>query len=154
MTAEDLKQLIQEIVRQSHELKNKHTAEKNAAVNYSAVFSRDKNEYKELYDAAKQIGKVIKNTPTGDLFKVDGIDTVAGKLKLVKIRLPDPTRHERGDADFTLADYIMFKEKYLSKTGFKLIERKDFEMIELIDPSFNVRAYFSNPPLDLQLGLR
>ena len=154
MTAEDLKQLIQEIVKKSHELKNKHTAEKNAAVNYVAVFSQNKNEYKEFYGAAKKIGEVIKNTPTGDLFRVNGIDTVAGKLKLVKIRLPDTTRPERGDADFTVADYIMFKEKYLPKTGFKLVERKDFEMIELIDPSFNVRAYFSNPPLDLQLGLR
>ena len=142
------------MIRQSRELKNKHTAEKVAVVNYVAVFSQNKNEYKELYAAAKKIGEVIKNTPTGDLFKMDGIDTVAGKLRLVRIRLPDPTRPERGDADFTVADYIMFKKKYLAKAGFKLVERKDFEMIELTDPSFNVRAYFSNPPLDLQLGLR
>jgi hypothetical protein len=39
----------------------------------------------------------------------------------------------------------------LSKEGFKLIEREDFEMIELMDSEFNVRAYFSNPPLDERL---
>ena len=154
MPMEDFKQLVQDIVRKSCELKNKHTTEKNAQVNYAAVFSQDEKEYNEFYELAKQIGKVIQNTPTGDLFEIDAVDTVSGKLQLLKIRKPDATRLERGDADFTVTDYPTFKSTYLVKPGFKLIERTDFEMIELTDSIFNVRAYFSNPPLDKQLGLK
>jgi hypothetical protein len=72
----------------------------------------------------------------------------------LKIRKPDATRFERGDADFTIIDYPNFKSNYLANPGFKLIERKGFEMIELIDSAFNARAYFSNPTLDQQLGLK
>ena len=71
----------------------------------------------------------------------------AGNRRLVKIRKPDPKRTERGDADFTVTDYLIFKKKYLSKPGFRIIKRPEMEMIELTDPSFNVLAYFSNPPL-------
>lgn len=154
MFTEDLKQLIQGIVQQSCELKNQYTTEKDAQVNYAAVFSQNEREYNELYELAKQIGKVIQNTPTGDLFEIDGIDTVSGKLRLLKIRKHDATRPERGDADFTVEDYPNFRNIYLRKPGFKLVERKDFEMIKLVDPTFNVRTYFSNPPLDKQLGLK
>ena len=151
---EDFKQLIQDIVQKSCELKNKRTTEKNAQVNYAAVFSQDEKEYNEFYELAKQIGKVIQGTSTGDLFEIDAVDTVSGKLQLLKIRKPDATRPERGDADFTVTDYPTFKSTYLVRPGFKLIERTDFEMIELTDSTFNVRAYFSNLPLDKQLGLK
>lgn len=154
MSTEDFKQLIQDIVRKSCELKNKHTTEKSACINYAAVFSQDEKEYNEFYELAKQIGEVIQNTPTGDLFKIEGVDTVSGKLRLLKIRKLDTTRPERGDADFTITDYPTFKSTHLPKSGFKLIERNGFEMIELVDPVFNVRAYFSYPPLDQQLGLK
>ena len=155
MSTEDFKQLIQGIVRKSCELKNRHTTEKDARVNYAAVFSQNEKEYNKLYELAKQIGTVVQNTPMGDLFEIDGIDTVSGKLRLLKIRKPDATRPERGDADFTVADYPTFKNSYLPKSRFKLInKRKDFEMIELVDPVFNVRAYFSHPPLDEHLGLK
>ena len=99
------------------------------------------------------MGVIAKNTPTGPLFRVQTIDTVAGPLQLVKIRQPDPTRPEQGDADFTVPVYPEFKKEYIRADGFKLIVRSDMEMLELTDPAFPVRAYFSHPPLDQQLGL-
>jgi hypothetical protein len=80
--------------------------------------------------------------------------TTAGRLQLLKLRAPDKSRRERGDADFTVSNYQTFKSKYLNSPGFKLIVRDKFEMIELSDPTFGVLAYFSNPPLDVQLGLK
>jgi hypothetical protein len=97
---------------------------------------------------------VIKETTTGPLFQIEPLKTTTGLLKLLKIRLPDTTRPERGDADFTIADFSVFKKKYLSKAGFKLVPRENFEMVELVDSAFDVRAYFSNPPLDIQLDLK
>lgn len=151
MTKEELQEMIQSVVSQAKELKDKYIAEDNSKVNYVAIFSQSDNEYKDLLEAIKEIGEVILDTKTGPLFKITLLDTVTGDLKLVKIRKPDKTRPERGDADFTIDDYDKFKKDFLGKEGFKLIEREDFEMIELMDSEFNVRAYFSNPPLDEQL---
>jgi hypothetical protein len=141
---------LHHIVEQAKKLKNLHTSEKNAPVNYACIFCQNEQEYEQFYTAASEMGKVIKETPSGELFHIRPIDTVAGKLQLVKIRKPDPTRPERGDADFTVADYETFKKAHLGKDGFKLIgNRPDIiEMIELMDPSFDVRAYFSQVPLD------
>jgi hypothetical protein len=148
-----LKQLVEEIVRKANDLKNKHTSEKKAPVNYACIFCQNKGQYNNLLATIQNIGKMIEETPTGPLFHISPLNTVAGKLQLLKIRKPDATRLELGDADFTVENYSEFKKKYLSKTGFKLILRENFEMIELIDPKFNVRTYFSNPPLNKQLSL-
>ena len=153
MNAEDLKNLVKSIVEEATALKNKHIEYKDTPVNYACVFSQSKEEYEELLEAARKIGKVIKETPTGPLFHIEPLETVSGVLRLLKIRIPDPTRPERGDADFTISNFSEFEKRYLSKSGFKLIKRKNFVMIELMDPDFNVRAYFSNPPLDKQLNI-
>jgi len=154
MDTEKLKEMIKEIVRQACDLKDKHTEEKDAPVNYVTIFSQDQKEFELLISQAKQKGKIELETSTGPLFQITPLNTVAGPLKLLKIRLPDKTRPERGDADFTVANYPEFKKIYLAKDGFKLIKREKFEMIELMDSKFNVRAYFSHPPLDQQLNIK
>ena len=150
----DLKQFVQEIVKKANALKNKYTSEEKALVNYACIFCQSKEQYDKFIILAQKIGNVIKETPTAPLFQIDPLDTVAGKLQLLKIRKPDPTRLELGDADFTVTDYSEFKEKYLSQKEFKLIVRENFEMIELMDTQFDVRVYFSNPPLDEQLKIK
>lgn len=159
MTKEELKNIIQFIVSQTKELKDKYLIGDNSKVNYVAVFSQNDKEYKDLLEAIKEIGGVAVDTSslegfkpeTGPLFKITPLDTVAGSLKLVKIRKPDETRPERGDADFTVANYDEFKKDFSVKRGFNLIKRGDFEMIEIIDSEFNVRVYFSSLPLEKQL---
>ena len=150
MDVAEFQELVKSIVKDSNKLKDSHTVEKEAKVNYACVFAQDSNSYGEFLKAANELGKVIDDTPTGPLFQIAPLDTIAGRLKLVKVRKPDPSRKERGDADFTVSDYDSFKEMYLSKPGFRLIERPKFEMIELTDSRFDVLAFFSNPPLDKQ----
>lgn len=145
--------LIQEIVQKAKELKDTHTDEKNAPVNYACVFAQSQEECESLLAAAKELGLVVEETKTGPLFRIEPLETSAGKLQLLKIRQSDPARPELGDADFTVADYPAFKEKYLRQAGFKLIERERFEMIELADSKFNVLTYFSHPPLNQQLNI-
>ena len=137
MDVENLKQLVQDIVKKASILKNKHTSEENAPVNYACVFCQNNEQYNSLVVVAQKIGKMIEETPTGPLFLIQPLDTVAGKLQLVKIRRPDAERPELGDADFTVANYPEFKRKYLSQKEFSLIARKNFEMIELVDSKFN-----------------
>lgn len=154
MNEEELKKKIQDIVTRAASLKNKYIDDKNAPVNYACIFSQNDEEYAELVEAAHKIGDVVKETPTGLLFWINPLKTVAGDLRLLKIRLPDVVRPELGDADFTILNFLGFKKKVLSKSEFKLIKREDFEMVELVDPEFDVRVYFSNPPLDEQFGVK
>lgn len=149
----DITSLIQEIVTKANDMKDKHTSAKNSPVNYACIFAQDKEQYDKLLTLSKKIGSIIKETPTGPLFNIHPLTTVAGNLKLLKIRKPDKTRPELGDADFTVDNYLEFKKKYLPKNEFRLIQRENFEMIELIDPNFDVRAYFSSVPLNKQLSL-
>src|SRR3989339_1566820 len=151
MKTKDLKIRVKDIVEKATVLKDKHIDEKNTSVNYACIFSQNKKEFDELLAVAKKIGKVVKETPTGLLFHIEPLQTISGVLKLLKIRIPDPTRPERGDADFTISNFPEFEKKYLSKSGFKILRKPDFYMIELMNSDFDVRAYFSNPPLDRQL---
>ena len=153
MNPDELRRLVQLIVKQARELKDAHTLERNAPVNYACVFSQSDVEYSELLAIASQLGKIIQNTTMGPIFQITPLDTVAGKLQLLKIRKPDKMRPELGDADFTLSNYSEFKKTSLNLPGFRLIQRENYEMIELIDSKFNAIAYFSHPTLDKQLGL-
>lgn len=126
MKSEKLIDMVKNIVQQARMLKDKHTSEKDAPVNYACVFSQNKGEYNQLIETAQKIGEIIMETPTGFLFNINPIKTVSGDLKLLKIRIPDPTRTERGDADFTISDFSRFEKKYLTKKGFKLMPKKNF----------------------------
>ena len=147
MTLGELKKLTQEIVSEARRLSAAHTNEGDAPVNYACIFAQSQAEYENMVVLAGQLGTVVEGTPMGPVFHITPLPTDAGMLRLLKIRHPDPKRPERGDADFTVSDYQTFKRTYLGKPGFGLIERKHMEMIELFDPSFNVLAYYSHPPL-------
>jgi hypothetical protein len=154
MNIESLKQLVQDIVKKANDLKNRHTSEEKSPVNYACIFCQNDEQYDELLKILQQIGKVVEKTPTGNVFHIEPIETVAGKLQLIKLRKPDKKRPELGDADFTVSNYTEFKKAYLTSRGFSLITREKFEMIELVDPLFNVRVYFSNPTLGEVLGIK
>ena len=154
MDSNYFKQLIQNIVQRGTELKNKHTTDTNAVVNYSCIFTHSDQEYQLLDTEAQSLGSEVKNTEMGKVYLLhEAIETVAGPLRIVKVRKPDPKRPEQGDADFTLADYQAFKKAHLHESGYKLITRPDMEMIELADPQFDVLAYFSHPTLAEVLGI-
>jgi len=74
------------------------------------------------------------------------IETIAGKLYLVKIRKPDKKFNLRGDADFD-SNYPKLKQKYQNAPHFELIVREKFEMLRLSDPNFSVMTCFSNIPV-------
>jgi len=149
-----MENLVKNIVKNAKILKDKYTDQKDALINYACIFCQSDKEEKNFLKLAHELGTVIQETKAGPVFKIPPLNTVAGKLQLLKIRNPDLARPERGDADFSITDYLSFKEKYLNKPGFSLIQKENFEMIELYEKGSNVRVYFSFPPLDEQLGLK
>lgn len=145
---------VRTIVEQANTLRLKHAAEFEGAVSYCCMFSQSQKQFEHFVTIAKSVGKIATITNTGPVFIVPAVETAAGVLRVFKVRSIDQTRKELGDADFSLTKYSDFKARYLGTEGFKLITRSEFEMIELTDSTFNVRAYFSNPPVEMHSGIR
>lgn len=147
-----MEELVKKIVSDAERLKDKYTDRKGVPVNYACIFCHSEKEQETFLTEAGKLGKVILETSTGPIFRVQ-IETVAGKLQLLKIRKPDSTRMERGDADFTISDFDNFKNEYLKVPKFSLIKREDYEMVELSELGADVKVYFSSKPLDAEFNL-
>lgn len=155
MNINDVYNLVKNIVSKSNDLKNKYTDEINAKVNYACIFCKNDEEFNNYVELLKKDNNyIIEDTYSGPLFRLHDLETVSGSLKLLKIRKYDDKHLDLGDADFTVSNYEEFKSKYINKPNFKLIRRNEYEMIELIEEKNEVRAYFSNIPLDEELGMR
>lgn len=155
MSSQELNGLVNYIVNQGLLAIQKSIEEKiNFPVDYVAVFSKDKKENNELLELLKILGKVVEKTSTGITFKLTTpIATNAGKLHLIKIRKFDPIKQQRGAPDFVADDYELLKDKYLHRKNFQLLQRENYEMLELANPEFDVLVYFPNPPLSKDLLL-
>ena len=68
MSEININDLVAGIVKESCELKNKHTDEINSPVNYACIFSQSDDELNKLKKYADQIGRVIEKTPSGPLY--------------------------------------------------------------------------------------
>jgi len=92
-------------VAEANRMRQKHAQHFTGHVGYCCIFAQSPEEYNTLDSAAKTLGRIAQDTPTGFTYLVPGIDTDAGLLRILKIRKPDVTRKERGDADFSLLNY-------------------------------------------------
>lgn len=151
-----MKQLITTItyiVNRSVELKNRYTNAPTVHIEFACIFCQNEEEYNKFTSTIEKLGKIVEKTPSGFTYLLDmPLKTIAGPLRLVKIRKPD-FRLERGDADFN-TDYENFKKKYQENSKFELIKRESFEMLRLSDPNFDVMACFSNVPKSRSLGIK
>lgn len=154
MNQGDLENIARELVRKATILKDKYTDQRNARVSYVAVFCQNNEEFEEFTKIVRTFSSVISETPTGVHYRIPSLDTVSGSFEILKIRIPDKTRPERGDADYNVENFEEFKKKHLPLKGFKLIERPGHEMVELTEAGAGVRVYFSNPHVDKLLGLK
>ena len=107
------------------------------------IFSHYPNEFEELKKFILELGN-LHTENNGPFVKLsEPIQLSNVKLDLLRIRKPDPYRMQVGCNDFSVPDYPEFKERYLKSTSsnLRLIERPEYEMIELFDPDFDVLAY-------------
>lgn len=150
----ELQGILRDITQKATKLKDARTGQYSATISWCCVFCQSDSEYERFAKTISEYGWIAKDTHNGPVYVIPPLETSAGLLRVVKIRMPDRTRPERGDADFKVVDYAAFKARYIGLLGFKLIERDNFEMIELMDEGEDVRVYFSNPPVDQHDGIR
>ena len=148
MKKEELFLIVDYIVEQSLLLTERYVSEKNLIVDFVDIFSRDEEEKEELLQAVNQLGKIVDKPATGKTFLLENsYNTKIGDLRLIKIRNLDKEKSQRGALDFKVGDYNNFKNKYINSGNFKLINRENYEMLELRDNEYDALVYFPNIPL-------
>ena len=136
--------IISEIIQYSEAVITKYIDEE-LVIDYVDIFPISEKERLKLLREADTIGKRISLINTGPIYLLNhSIQTKFGPLKLIKIRIYDKEKKQRGAPDFKVKDYTKFKNKYLTKKFFSLIVRKEYEMLELNVRNSRVLIYFPN----------
>ncbi len=148
----DLLNIVQKIVDKGIRAINNYLEESELPIDYVAVFAQSKEEYKTFSDSIEKLGQIVEETSTGFTYKLNyPLKTAGGQLLLVKIRKYDKSKPQLGAPDFRVEKYSAFKKKYKGLKNMNLIERPDYEMLELI--AEDVLIYFPDKPLSVELGI-
>lgn len=115
-------------------------------IDFVDIFPKSEKERTKLIKEAETIAQPIQNVSTGRIYRLyKPLRTQYGELTLIKIRIRDKTRKQRGAPDFKVKKYFSFKKKALEDPRFKLIIRKNYEMMELKEG--NIAIYFPSETL-------
>ena len=149
-----LTEIVNHIVDKGNEMVTGSFPHEHFVLDFVAIFTKDENEKNSLEHEINNLGSIVHTTSTGNIYRLTSpLETSAGKVFLIQLRNPDSTRPQRGEPDFRGKDYEQFKHKYGQLPGMRLIERPEYEMLELRDPQSDVLVYFPNKPLGLELGV-
>jgi len=137
-----LREAIIYVAEKTSEL-SKKTIGKVLPIKSLTIFSHYPDEFEKLSEMAKTIGDFVNENNGPRVALREPIKVGENTIIHLRIRKPDPYRMQVGCNDFEVEDYNTFKNEYLSKypNNLRLIERKDYEMIEFLDPDFDVLAY-------------
>ena len=144
--------ITKQIVASSSKVLDKYVPAKyDLTLDYVDIFPKSEDEYKELLNQLKTLGKPVWQGSTGNTYMLEEpIETVKGVLNLLRIRTFDESKLIfRGHPDYTIKEtqYEEFKEDLLKQGNVNLIKRTDYEMIEIWDKDFEVAIYFPSIPL-------
>ncbi|MFA5333150.1 MAG: hypothetical protein WC376_01505 [Candidatus Nanoarchaeia archaeon] len=142
-----INEIVNEIVKETNNAIKNVISEK-LLIDFVDIFPKDEVERKKLLEEIKKVSKLIDSVKTGEIFRLNiPIKTIYGPLNLIKIRIYDETRTQRGAPDFKVNNYEFFKKKY---NNLKVIIRKEYEMIEF--KTEKVLIYFPNETLSESLA--
>lgn len=115
-------------------------------VDFLSVYTQTRDEYAQFTKELTINGTVADVQTTGNYYWLNKpLNTSIGVIHRCRIRTPDIEHAERGYNDFEVINYICFKNFFLKKQYFSIVNSQHgIEMLELKDPHYPVRAYFPN----------
>jgi hypothetical protein len=139
---QELREAIDYVAQKTTELSRKFIAVEYP-INYLTIFSHFDDEFENLKKILFTMGTLAGENNGPFIQLHNPIQLANGKLEKIRIRQPDPYRIQVGCNDFTVPDYVAFKEKYVGNNpnNFQVIQRPQYEMVEIADPDFDVLAY-------------
>ena len=144
MLSEKLQNIFISITTEASEMVFSHVDKDDLAVgiDYATIYAQSAEEFDKISKELKSNGTVALERSTGDYYKLDSpISIPTGTILHCRVRRFDKEHFERGYVDFEVKNYQSFKNKYLSRLYFSLLNGEE-EMVRLRDPKFTVRAYF------------
>ncbi len=116
---------------------------KTLPISSLTIFAHYPDEFEKLSGMVKTLGNFVNENNGPRVALHEPMKVGENTIIHLRIRKPDPYRMQVGCSDFGVQDYNLFKNEYLFKhsNNLRLIERKDYEMIEFFDPDFDVLAY-------------
>ena len=145
MLSQKLQDIFIEIAMSSQKMASKYVdkSDLTGRFNYVSIFAKTEEEYKLFTDEISANGDLFDQQLSGNYIKLyQPLKTPIGEIDICRIRVPDKNHLERGYLDFEVTNYQGFKKKYLQKQYFSLLGLPQVEMVELLVPEFDVRAYF------------
>jgi hypothetical protein len=112
------------------------------------IFSHYLDEYEKLEKFLQELGDPFNKNNGPRVLLHKPITVEEHMITHLRIRHPDPYRMQVGCNDFDVPIYTDFKNTYLAShpDHLRLIERKEYEMIEYFHPDFDVLAYVVSKP--------
>ncbi|MBI3620392.1 hypothetical protein HY214_04615 [Candidatus Roizmanbacteria bacterium] len=138
----ELREAVVYVVEKTSDLAKKVIG-KTLPISSLTFFAHYPDEFEKLSGIVKTLGNFVNENNGPRVALHEPIKVGENTIIHLRIRKPDPYRMQVGCNDFNISDYAAFKNKYLPKhsNNLRLIERKDYEMIEFFDPDFDVLAY-------------
>ena len=113
------------------------------------VFSHYEEEFENLKIILESLGDITGDT-NGPRVKLHEPRSIGQHtITYLRVRKPDIYRSQVGCVDFDVSDYHQFKSSHLADfpQNLRLIERPDYELIELFDPNHDVLGYILSEPV-------
>ena len=148
MLSQQLKNTFIDIVIETVRMVASHVDKSDLAkgINYASIYAQSPEEFDKISHELMNNGKVVLKRSSGDYYQLEEpLSTPVTKISYCRVRMFDNEHPERGYVDFEVKNYQSFKDKYLARPYFSLINSGE-EMIKLKDPKFKVRAYFPSGP--------
>lgn len=145
MLSQKLQNIFADIAHDSHKMVSEYVdrSDLTGRFNYVSVFAKTMEEYETYSREIAANGEIFDKQLSGNYIKLNQpLVTPIGKIDICRIRVHDSEHLERGYLDFEVANYQDFKKKYLQKQYFQLLSLPHVELVELLVPGFDVRAYF------------
>lgn len=150
MNINTLTNRIEEILIETHKTFDKYFfnnlfTRENFELDLIDIFARDENDFTQLNLLLGTFGTKVHQKETGSIYKLhEALPTSFGPLHFIKTRIRDVQKPFLGAPDFIVQNFAEFKKEFLEKENFTLIERPEYEMIELWDTDYKVLLYFPN----------
>ena len=145
MLTQSTQDLFEYIVSMSLAMVKKHVAQEDLTwrVDFVAIYARSDEEFEKISAELKENGTVSLPRPEGDYYLLnEPLETSVGIIMNCRVRRNPEGYKERGYVDFESVNHEDFVKKYSEKEFFRIMPGSGVPMVELFDPSFDVRAYF------------
>jgi hypothetical protein len=146
MLSERLQDRFVNIIVDAVKMVNSHVDNNDlaAGINYASIYAQSTEDFDKTSFELENNGTKALERSSGDYFLLNKpLIAPTGMITHCRVRIFDNEHSEKGYVDFEVKNFQKFKDKYLSKPYFSLLN-SGVEMIELRDPKFPVRAYFPN----------